>query len=181
MLQRNPLDYFATSACFCSLLNSAAVAAASPPVPSVQLRPADVAFATTAAQSDQFVIEISQIAAEKAGWQGIRDFAQTVVDTHSQSADRLAEIAKSKGQPLTRSLTDAQTKTVGTLKAMPDGGQFRSAYFSSLVQSLLTSQRQMESYTKTGADPELRSFAVDQIPVIRGQIATARQLPHKRS
>lgn len=164
----------------CSTQSAPPPMAAAPPAPTSQLAPADAAFATVAAQSDQFAIEISQIAAQKAGRQGIKDFAQSVVDTHTDSANRLAKIAQSKGQALPHSLTDAQAKTVETLNAMPDGSQFRTNYFSSLVQSLLASQRQMEAYTKNGADPELKSFAADQIPVIQGQIATARQLPRQR-
>src|SRR5277367_2244461 len=73
------------------------VAAAPAPAP---LAPADAAFATAAAQSDQYVIKISQIAAEKVGRPAVRDFAQTVVDTHTQSLSRLSSIVTPRGLTL---------------------------------------------------------------------------------
>ena len=68
--------------------------------PSSTLSQTDGAFATAAAQSSLFATEISKIAVQKAGRQGIRDFSQQIVDTQTASSTRLAGITQAKGLTL---------------------------------------------------------------------------------
>ena len=153
-----------------------------PPAAAVMPRPstlgqADAAFATSAAQSSLFAIEMSRVAAQKAGRKGIRDFADQIVDTQTASATRLAAITQGKGLTLAPALTSEQAAAVRTLAGMPDGARFRRLYFSDLVKSHLTSAKQMDAFAKTTSDLELRSYATDQALLLRQQIATARSLP----
>jgi putative membrane protein len=156
------------------------VVSAPPSPPAPHVAPADAAFATAAAQSSLFARELSQIAAEKGPRQGIRDFAQSVVATETQSASRLAGIVQPMGLALPQSLTPEQVTTVNNLTGAPDGPTFARTYFSALVRNQVGSLRQMESYARNGTEPELKSFATDQVPILRDQLARARRVPRQR-
>jgi predicted outer membrane protein len=156
------------------------VVSAAPPAPPSHVAPADAAIATSAAQSSLFARELSRVAAEKAPRQGIRDFAQSVVVTETQSANRLASIVQPMQLELPQSLTPEQVVTVNRLTAAPDGPTFARTYFSALVRTQVGSLRRMESYASNGTEPELKSFATDQVPILRDQLARARRVPRQR-
>lgn len=146
------------------------------PSPST-LSQTDAAFATAAAQSSLFATEISKIAVQKAGRQGIRNFAQQIVDTQIASTTRLAAITQTKGLTLSPALTSQQAAAIGVLGNTPDGSRFRRLYFSNLIKSHLTAARETEAFATTGTDPELKRYATDQTLLLRKQIAAARSLP----
>ena len=150
------------------------------PLPPAALTPSDSAFAASAAQSNQFAIQASQIAAQKAARPGIREFAQGVVDAQTQANGQLAAIARTHGMDLPQALTPAQAKTLQLLTKTPDGARFRRTYFAELSKSQLALARQMDAYAATGSDPDLKAFATAQAPALRDQVARARALPRTR-
>lgn len=169
----------AVAACSSAAVPPPVVSAPATPPPA-HVAPADAEFASAAAQSGLFANQISQIAAQKAGRQGIRDFAQTVVETQTQTANQLSGIMQLKGLEFPQSLSPAQAQTLESLNNAPPGRRFARTYFSALVRSQLGSLRQMESYARNGTDPELKSFAEAQVPVLRDQLARARRVPRER-
>jgi putative membrane protein len=151
-----------------------------PPPPPAHVALADVGFAIASAQSSLFARQISQLAVQRATRQGIKDFAQSVIDTETKSAGELAGIMHAKGLDLPDSLTPAQSGAIQTLSNTQDGPRFAWAYFSALVKSQIASLQQMEAYASSGTDPELKSFAAEQVAILRDQLARARQVPRQR-
>jgi putative membrane protein len=166
----------------CSPTSSPPTVASTPPPPPLpaHVPPADVGFAIAAAQSSQFALQISQLAVQRASRQGIKDFAQSVIDTQTKSTGELVGIMHAKGLDLPDSLTPAQAEAIQTLGNTQDGPRFAWAYFSALVRSQIGSLQQMEAYASKGTDPALKGFAAAQVPILREQLARARQVPRQR-
>lgn len=164
----------------CSPASGPAVAVAPPITAPAPVNPADAAFAMNAATDGIFAKQLSELAVQQGSRQGIRDFAQTVVDQQTQSAGDLAAIAKAKGLKLPDMTTPAQAKTVKTLSTTPTGPAFARSYFSTLVRSQRAALQRMQVYAKTGSDPELRAFAASQVSMLQKQLAAARQVPRQR-
>jgi putative membrane protein len=166
----------------CSPTSSPPTVASTPPSPPpAHVPPADVGFAIAAAQSSLFALQISQLAVQRASRQGVRDFAQSVIDTQTKSTGELVEITHAKGLDLPDSLTPAQAEAIQTLGNTQDGPRFARTYFSALVRSQTSSLQQMEAYASKGTDPALKGFAAAQVPILREQLARARQVPRQRS
>ena len=165
----------------CSPTSSLPTVASTPPPPLPAHIPlADVGFAIAAAQSSLFALQISQLAVQRASRQGIKDFAQSVIDTQTKSTGKLVGIMHSKRLDLPESMTPAQAQVIQTLGNTQDGPRFALAYFSALVRSQIASLQQMEAYASSGTDPELKGFAAEQVPILREQLARARQVPRQR-
>ena len=165
----------------CSPTSSPPTVASTPPPPlPAHVPPADAGFAIAAAQSSLFALQISQLAVQRASRQGIKDFAQSVIDTQTKSTGELVGIMHAKGLDLPNSLTSAQAEAIQTLGNAQDGPRFAWTYFSALVRSQNGSLQQMESYASKGTDPALKGFAAAQVPILQEQLARARQVPRQR-
>ena len=165
----------------CSPTSSPPTVASTPPPPlPAHVPPADAGFAIAAAQSSLFALQISQLAVQRASRQGIKDFAQSVIDTQTKSSGELVGIMHAKGLDLPDSLTPAQAEAIQTLGNTQDGPRFAWAYFSALVRSQNGSLQQMELYASKGTDPALKGFAAAQVPILQEQLARARQVPRQR-
>ena len=165
----------------CSPTSSPPTVASTPPPPlPAHVPPADAGFAIAAAQSSLFALQISQLAVQRASRQGIKDFAQSVIDTQTKSSGELVGIMHAKGLDLPDSLTSAQAEAIQTLGNTQDGPRFAWTYFSALVRSQNGSLQQMELYASKGTDPALKGFAAAQVPILQEQLARARQVPRQR-
>lgn len=144
------------------------------------LAQADATFATEAAQSGLFALQSSQIAAKRSRRRGIRDFAQSVVDQETKSAAELASIGQPHGLAPPQFLTPEQRRTVDEMQDAGAGAPLARMYFIALVRNRIAALRLMQAYANNGADPALRAFAAEKVPVIRDQLARARRVPRQR-
>lgn len=144
------------------------------------LAPADAAFVNDAAQSSLFALRISKIAAERSNRQGIRDFAQSVVDQETKSANELAGIVQPHGLAAPQFLTPEQRRTADEMETAGTGAPLARIYFIAFVRDRIAALRTMQAYANSGADPALKTFAQEQVPVIQDQLARARRVPRQR-
>lgn len=169
----------AMAACAPAMSPPPAMVAAAP-APKAAVLPADAAFMAAVAQRSAFATQISQLAAQKVAREGVRGFAQSVVESETQASAQIGAMARGADASLPQALPPAGAKLVARMSTMADGSGFRRLYFSELIKSQIAAAKLMEDYAAKGGNAELRAFAAAQGPVLRTQIATARQLPRQR-
>src|SRR3954453_3754623 len=81
-------------------------------------------FVTQAANSDMFEIQSSQLALNKAQDEKVHDFAQRMINDHTQASEKLK--AAAKGQTLPTSLDQEHAQKLQQLQQVPADGFTRS-------------------------------------------------------
>lgn len=165
-----------------ALLPLAACSSNPPPPPMMSAAPmpmvseADNAFAMAAANSDMTEIQSSQLALQKARRPAVRQYAQMMIDHHTQSTQRLTTIAQGKGMVLPTALDARHQGMVDQLNPVPAGPRFDREYLRMQVMAHQETLATMQQYAANGADPELKQFAADMAPVVQNHLQMAQRL-----
>ncbi|MBD0261185.1 MAG: DUF4142 domain-containing protein [Tolypothrix sp. Co-bin9] len=135
----------------------------------------DTEFITKAAQSDMTEIQTSQLALQKSKNKSVRDYAQMMIQHHTQSSEELKPIAQSKRVPMPRNIGPENTALLRSLQRV-NGSQFDQAYMQGQVQAHTRTQAEYEKYLKQGQDPQLRAFAGKILPVVVQHLEMAEKM-----
>lgn len=139
----------------------------------------DQAFANTAAASDAFEIQSSQLAATNASSSGVKSFAKRMIDAHTGSTAKLKTAAASASPAITPvpALTADQQQKLDQLKSQT-GAAFDSAYIDDQVAAHQATLDALRSYSSSGGVPALKSFATQMIPTVTAHLNSAKALKH---
>lgn len=139
----------------------------------------DQTFANTAAASDAFEIQSSQLAATQASSKAVKSFARRMIDAHTTSTAKLKAAAASASPTITpdATLSADQQQKVAQLKPQ-SGAAFDSAYIDDQIAAHEAALAGLKNYAGTGAVPSLKSFATEMIPIVTAHLNTAKSLKH---
>jgi putative membrane protein len=135
----------------------------------------DSSFIEKATKGGIAEVEASQLAANKATNQNVRDFALMLVKDHTAANKKLANIAKSKGMEKPVTVSDDQRATLKALQAA-DGARFDAAYMAQMVKSHEESVQLLKSEIASGQDPATKAYAQEVLPTVEGHLREAYQL-----
>jgi len=135
----------------------------------------DTEFITKAAQSDMTEIQTSQLALQKSRNKSVRDFAQQMIQQHTQSSRQLKPIAQSKRVTLPTSIGPENTALLESLRKV-NGSQFDQAYMQGQVQAHTRTQAEYQKYLDQGQDPQLKAFASKIAPVVAQHLQMAQKM-----
>jgi putative membrane protein len=129
-----------------------------------------------AAAGDLFEIQSSQLARSRAQSPAIRDFAQMMIDHHTQTTAQLAAAARAAGvTPPPPALLPAQARMMGDLEAA-SAADFDRVYMGQQVQAHEAALALHGHYARNGDTAALRTVANATTPVIQLHLDRARQL-----
>jgi len=156
--------------------SSSAPADATMPAPAVAVSP-DQAFADTAAASDAFEIQTSQLAAAKAQSAKVKNFAEAMIKAHTQSTAKLKTAAAAASPAITPQpqLSPMQQQTLQALTAQ-SGAAFDTAYKQAQAEAHQMTLDKLKAYSANGAQPSLKAFATEMVPVVTGHLNMAKGL-----
>lgn len=148
-------------------------AAAAPAVSAAQ------AFANTAAASDAFEIQSSQLAATNGSSKSVKAFAQRMITAHTASTAKLKAAAGSASPAIVpdATLTADQQQKLADLKSK-FGAAFDSAYVDDQIAAHQAALDGLRSYSASGDVPALKDFATQLIPTITAHLNAAKGLKH---
>lgn len=146
------------------------------PVAAAPVGPVDQQFAMQAAASDQFEIQSSQAALQQTRSPRVRQFAQRMIDAHTQTTQQLSQIASDKGMPLQPALEPQQQQMVSDLQSRRPGPAFDRAYLHDQVVGHQAAVEVFQNEIANGSDPELKAFAQQTLPAIQNHLRDARRL-----
>jgi putative membrane protein len=132
-------------------------------------------FMVEAAHGSHAEIELSQLAAQKATNPRVKEFAQMIVQDHQQGNQQLTQIGQQKGMDVPKRPDELHAKTLASMRKM-NGPQFDQAYMSAMVADHEKMLAKFEDKAAKATDPDVRSFASSQVPILRRHLEQARQI-----
>ena len=156
-----------------ALLPVAACSSSAPPPPAPVAAPVppplaavDQTFVNAAAASDAFETEAGQLAATKARSARVKQYASTMVSSHTQTTQQLTQIAQAHAFTPVATLTPDQQKMLDALgKVRP--AAFDRTYMRDNVSSHRAAIKLYGDEIANGQDPDLKQFATATLPTIQ--------------
>jgi len=143
------------------------------------LSAADLQFIIQAAQSDQTEIRTSQLALQKSRNSQVRQFAQEMIQQHTQSSNKLKPLAAQKGVTLPTSL-GAENQALLTQLSKLSGTQFDRAYMIGQVKAHSKTQGIYQKELQQGRDSEVKTFANQVLPLVAEHLRMAQSMVARR-
>jgi putative membrane protein len=132
-------------------------------------------FLKVVANSDQAIIQMSQIALTRSHNDQVRQFAQREIDEHSHSRQQLQQLASSKQAVLPSVLGNIQQGTVAELSSKPDS-EFDQAYIQAQVAAHQDEVNDVQAEAVNGADMDLRAYAQKYLPTLQHHLVMAKEI-----
>lgn len=140
-----------------------------------KLRAPDSKFVHDAAEGGMMEVKMGKLGVEKAQSQGVKTFAQKIVDDHTKANAELTQLAQSKGVTLPTSSDDQDLKHFKMLTDK-NSADFDKAYVMHMVKDHEKDIKEFEKEAQKGSDPEIKAFAQKCLPVLREHLEMARSL-----
>ncbi len=136
----------------------------------------DTRFLQRAAQSGKLEIEASQLAAQRAQSQEVKDFAQKMVTDHQAVDKELRALAQSKKVELPADLRWGQNRTLKSLQDR-EGHEFDERYVSRVaVDAHEDAVELFENAAQDADDAQVKAFAAKVLPDLKAHLSMAEQL-----
>ncbi len=135
----------------------------------------DMKFLRDAGADNNFEIQASQLAAQKASNPEVKDFAQKLANDHTQLSNDLSSLAQNKGVTLSSSLEKSDRKELDKLNKY-SGKKFDHEYMKEMVKNHKEDIKDFQKEAKNGKDPDLQSFASNHISALQGHLSMAQDL-----
>lgn len=142
-----------------------------------KLASGDRKFVTEAAGSGMFEVQVGQLAASKAGDQGVKNFASMLVEHHSAANNELTQLANAKGVELPAAAPKAMRNDIDKL-GKKTGQDFDREYVREV--GIKAHQKDIKLFQKASQDlkdPQLKAFAAKTLPTLQQHLAQAQKLP----
>jgi putative membrane protein len=142
---------------------------------SASLNAVDRQFMAKAAQSDMTEIQTSQLALKRSQNPQVKQFAQEMIQQHTQSSRKLKPLAAQKGVTLPKSL-GAENQALLTQLTKLSGTQFDQAYMSGQAKAHAKTQAVYQTELKQGQDTSVKAFASQVLPVVTAHLRMAQSM-----
>ena len=152
-----------------------ATAPMAPPIAGDMTPEAAGAYVQLAGASDMFEIQSSQLALSRAQDASVRQFAQTMIDHHTQTSQQLIAAARAAGLTPEPRLMPMQVQMMEQLEAA-SGAAFEQLYMDQQVQAHEMAVALHSNYAEAGDTTALRTVARAAVPIVTQHLQRARQL-----
>jgi putative membrane protein len=140
-----------------------------------QFTSSDYKFVTDVSRSGMEEVQLGELAKQKAGSTGVREFGEKMITDHQKANDELKQIVQKKGALIPTSLSRSETSTLEHLQKF-SGAEFDKAYISDMVRDHKKDVKEFERATKNLSDPELKAFAEKTLPTLQEHLRQAENL-----
>jgi putative membrane protein len=149
---------------------------AQPPAMTQQAAMSAADFIQTVAASDAFEIQSSELAAQRAARQDVKDLAAMMVTAHRQTTQELTQLTSANNLPApTPQLSALQQTSLSNLRNQ-SGAAFDDAYLDAQVAAHENGVRAFEQYAANGEAGPLRDWAQRTLPTLREHLQRAQGL-----
>jgi putative membrane protein len=130
-------------------------------------------FVKEAANSDMFEIQSSRLALNKTQDAKVRDFAQRMIQDHTQASEKLKAVAR--GQTVPTSLDPEHAQKLQQLQ-QASANDFSRDYVQMQAEGHQKAVSLFENYAQDGDNPELKQFAQQTLPTLRQHLQLTTQI-----
>jgi putative membrane protein len=142
---------------------------------SVSLSSVDQAFLEKAAHGGIAEVQLAQLAQQKSQSDQVKQFAQKMIDDHTENNQQLVKLADSKNVTPPMEPDAVQQKMERGLEAV-SGQTFDRTYITGQIRAHEAMLKLFRGEAAHGRDPDLRAFAAQTVPVIREHLSLAEEL-----
>lgn len=126
----------------------------------------DRTFMSKAASSNQFEIQASQMAQQKATDPALKNFAQHMVDDHTKAGRELDSLAQKKNLVLPTAMLKPDQSMLDGL-AKKSGTSFDNAYRKEMMSSHQKAVSLFDNEARKGQDSDIKSWASQTLPILQ--------------
>jgi putative membrane protein len=137
------------------------------------LSAADKTFATEAAHGGLAEVQMGQLAIQKASSPQVKQFAQRMVQDHTQANQELMQLGKSENLTLPTQIDATHKSEMDRLTAL-SGNAFDTAYMQQMVRDHQTTVADFQKQAQSGTDAALKAFAQKQLPILQQHLQMAQ-------
>ncbi len=162
-------------------LHPAPGAAAQPqstPPPKAELPKGEQGFIMTAAQGNMLEIALGRVAMTKASNDEVKQFAERMVNDHSEANNALAAIAKMKGITLPKDMDEKHKKEYDSVEKT-SSKNFDAVYMNAMVKDHQTTVAEFENKKRDVSDPDLKAFVERNLAILQKHLIMAQNLDAK--
>lgn len=135
----------------------------------------DKTFIEKAANGGMMEVALGKVAQEHANSEAVKRFGARMVEDHSKANHELMRIAEEKGVKVEGEIHGAHKEHYDRLAAFK-GDKFDREYVTQMVKDHEEDISAFEKEAKHGDDSQLRSFAEQQLPILREHLKMAKDL-----
>ena len=134
-------------------------------------------YLNMAGASDQFEIQSSQVALQRTQTPEVRQFAQMMIQHHTQSTADLVTAARSSNiTPPPPRLRADQDRMIAGLRNSGTGADFDRAYLQGQLAGHREALMLHQHYAQHGDNPALRAAAAKIVPVVQTHLDRLQQM-----
>lgn len=123
-------------------------------------------------------VEAAKIALEESQAQDIRDFANRMIEDHTQANQKLRELAQEKNLEISDEAM-LMDKAKAMILELREGEDFNEAYANNQVVAHEQTIELFRDYLQNGENPDLRQYAENTLPKLEEHLTMARELQMK--
>ena len=138
----------------------------------------DQKFAIKAAKGGTMEVELGRLATIKAHNAAVKSFGRRMITDHTESGNKLKELAKRKGMRLSAAMDVAQHAEMKRLSKLR-GVQFDRAYMEMMVADHEKDVSEFEKQANSGNDRDFKAFAAEVLPTLKLHLELARETAAK--
>lgn len=135
----------------------------------------DRQFMVKAAQAGIAEITLAQLALQRAVTNEARQYAQKMIEDHTQANSELMQLAAEKGVTLPTTMDSKHMALRARLGQIP-GKRFDQTYINEMVRDHQNVTAMFQRQTRVGQDPDVKSFAANKLPALRDHWQMARAM-----
>ncbi|HEY9300300.1 MAG TPA: DUF4142 domain-containing protein [Phormidium sp.] len=140
-----------------------------------RLSSSDRLFMNKAAQGNMAEIRLSQLALQRATNNEVKQYAQQMIDQHTQANNQLMQLARQKGVTLPRQLDTQHRQIEGQLRQL-SGASFDQAYMRAMVNDHAQTAALFQRQAEQGQDQDVVAYASTLLPAIQQHYAMANTM-----
>jgi len=135
----------------------------------------DEAFLAAAAQADMTIVHVGKMAQERAETPKLKDFANTLVQDHTNDYQELTELAAKAGDAIPKAIDKQNVRTIASLDRYK-GKSFDHAFLenqSAEHEKLVTAFKREAEH---GSNPAIKAYANKALPTIEQHLHDTENL-----
>jgi putative membrane protein len=136
----------------------------------------DQAFVTKALEGGMAEVELGKLAADKSQSPDVKQFAQKMVNDHSQMGDKwLKPVAQQLGVSEPKGPSKKDKKLIEKLQGL-SGQEFDTAYIQAMVKDHKDDLKEFQSESEAAQDPNVKQVATQGTKVISQHLQMIEQI-----
>lgn len=145
---------------------------------SAEFSPKDATFINRAGTAELEEVAFAQLAVTKANNPAVRSFASSMIADLTPVNQQLAALAQSKGLTQPTDMDERHAALYQQLETL-NGPRFDQGYLDGRLQELTMVIQVFQAEADSGSDPQVRSLAQQNVPMLLEHLRTARTIANQ--